>query len=115
MSTYSNSASVRFFAISYTHFATASPFLPGRVLPRMMATLSISLYYTPDRTITTLIKHMALGSGGISRLTFDKLLLTTIHNQPLFRHYCKICVCISLTKSLYSVKSGFRQIDKALA
>jgi len=38
--TSSNSASVRLFAISWTHLATASPLRPGRVLPRMMAILS---------------------------------------------------------------------------
>src|SRR5712691_3661993 len=42
MSTSSNSASVRFCAISYTHLATASPLRPGRVLPMMMAILSIN-------------------------------------------------------------------------
>src|SRR5438309_9776808 len=42
MSTSSNSASLRFFAISWTHLATASPLRPGRVLPRMMAILSIA-------------------------------------------------------------------------
>src|SRR5205809_3676968 len=41
MSTSSNSASVRFFAISWTHLATASPLRPGRVLPMMIPILSI--------------------------------------------------------------------------
>ena len=37
MSTSSDSASLRVFATSQTHFATASPFRFGRVLPRMIA------------------------------------------------------------------------------
>jgi hypothetical protein len=43
MSTSSNSASLRFCAISKTHLATASPLRPGRVLPMMMAILSVNL------------------------------------------------------------------------
>src|SRR6266849_5963929 len=42
MSTSSTSASLRFFAIWWTHLATASPLRPGRVLPMMMAILSIN-------------------------------------------------------------------------
>ena len=42
MSTTSNSASVRFRAMSYAHLATASAFRPGRVLPMMMATFSMN-------------------------------------------------------------------------
>src|SRR5262245_53536450 len=38
----SNVASLRRLAMSWTHFATASPLRPGRVLPRMMATFSIA-------------------------------------------------------------------------
>src|SRR5687767_3247582 len=41
MSTSSNSASPRFFAISNTHRATASALRPGRVLPMMIATLTM--------------------------------------------------------------------------
>src|SRR5438128_4469459 len=33
MSTISNSASLRLFRMSWTHFATAAAFRPGRVLP----------------------------------------------------------------------------------
>src|SRR5882672_11304728 len=47
MSTSSNSASLRFCAISYAHLATVSPLRPGRVLPIMMATLSM---ISPDQS-----------------------------------------------------------------
>src|SRR6266436_1860440 len=42
MSTSSNSAALRFVATLSTHFATSSPFRFGRVLPIMIAILSIS-------------------------------------------------------------------------
>src|SRR5580704_19760431 len=41
------SASLRFSAISWAHLAMASPFLPGRVLPMMMAILSIGCRRRP--------------------------------------------------------------------
>ena len=41
MSTSSNSASLRFFAMSWTQRATASALRPGRVLPTMIANLII--------------------------------------------------------------------------
>src|SRR5437879_4375303 len=47
MSTISNSASLRFFRSSCTHFATAAAFRPGRVLPTMIPTFIICFFSFP--------------------------------------------------------------------
>src|SRR5260370_5732727 len=52
MSTISNSASLRFFRRSCTHFATAAAFRPGRVLPTMIPTFSICSFSFPLRSLS---------------------------------------------------------------
>src|ERR1700747_3635345 len=47
ISTISNSASLRFFRRSCTHFATAAAFRPGRVLPTMIPTFIIRSFSLP--------------------------------------------------------------------
>src|SRR5205823_4665057 len=51
MSTSSYSASLRFLAISSTHFATSSDFRFGRVLPVMIPILSTVVSSAPERSV----------------------------------------------------------------
>src|SRR5438034_10337465 len=82
MSTSSNSASVRFCAISWTHLATASPLRPGCVLPMMMAILNID--FPSLRSLKTMEKkavHNSLVDTPVPIRTVDR------HGYRSFRHW----------------------------
>src|SRR5438477_11411219 len=86
MSTSSNSTSLRFLATSWTHFATASPFRFGRVLPIMIAILSISssLMVSENDSVTLLLQPLCRNT--LLPKTGESGADAQEHNDPKHRH-----------------------------